>query len=134
MEKEVATLIVEAAQATAALTKQAGDLQNRITLQEKQAATEIPGAVEALVRAKLIKPEQAEKVAEQLRNPASAIKLLKLAAERHAGIEEGLLGKPQENGQQKQANAYSGPLGARRSDLRQSDLGLFQAMGIAPPQ
>lgn len=101
----------------------------------------IPKAVDALVNGERITPEQREKAAQILADPAQTLELLiKVAGHRNAQ-ELGHLGTPV-NGQTKTAGAIaqdpsaslSSPhVGRRTTMVKQSDVNLFSRLGLTPP-
>lgn len=99
----------------------------------------IPTAVKALVDNERIQPGEEKLAAELLKDPVKVMQLLtKVAAHRNAG--EHTLGQPVDAaGQAKQAghtpasSLTNAHVGARTSELRESDVRLFTKLGLAPP-
>lgn len=121
---------------TSAALSKAAAAQEAHESQETKLAALIPGAVKALLDHERITPDQAEKAAEALKDPVKALQLLtKVAA--HRNVAERSLGTGVNgDGQTKNANArgpYVGYCGERTSRTRQSDLNLFERLGLQPP-
>ena len=114
--------------ASAALDKAEQVVEEKRANDEK--CTElIPDAVEALASKGLIEVNEKEAAAEALQDHAKAIEILTKTAERHEESAVGALGKPT----QKAAayNSLASPyVGGRTTEIKESDLRLFEGMGI----
>ena len=113
----------------------------------KQAECEalIPQVVDTMVKHERITPQQREKLAEMLRDPAKTLELMmKVAGHRNADeiakLGSGVTG----DGQVKTAAAQGSPyepassltsphVGARTTRVKQSSVNLFQGLGLSAP-
>lgn len=116
------------------------------TAATKQAAYEskIPAVVAAMVQFERIAPNQKEKLAEMLKDPAQALDLMiKLAGHRNTeelarlGTGVGLDGQVKTAGARPQANPASSltnpNVGARTTMVKQSEVNLFKGLGLPTP-
>jgi hypothetical protein len=116
----------------AALEKAAADRQTKLAQDQKVKAL-IPDCVEALISNGRVAPENREKLAAALTDPAKCVELLtKLAA--HRVEAETQLGRPTTTQQPtKTASARNTYDGQRTDVMRESDRKLFSALGLAVP-
>lgn len=111
--------------------------------QTKQAEVDaiIPGVCDTLVEHERIRPEQRDKLAEALKDPAEVLNILIKVANHKNSAEQGKLGAGVDpNGTTKTAgargyNSLTDPfVGQRTTRVKESDAKLFAGLGVAPPQ
>ena len=121
----------------AAMTKAAAVIQERDAQAEKLAAL-IPHAVKACVEHERIEAHEKVALEKALQDPVRTMELvIKLAGHRNAA-ELARLGTPvgtstKTAGYDPTNSVNSGYVGARTTQLKQSDLKLFQGLGLNPP-
>lgn len=97
---------------SAALVEKAGAVLGRHEQVEKQAAELIPTAVDELLRARLIEPEEKQAAADALKDPARTLQILIKTARAKQADNAISLGQP--SGPEKRASAGPGPFAGRR--------------------
>lgn len=116
--------------------QKAAAAEKRAQAREAAVAERIPAVVDALVKYDRIRPEQAEKCAEMLRDPVQVLELMqKLAGHRNAeeasrlGAGIKLAGAGAAVRQPEESPFVGGP----RLKTRASDLALFRGLGLSDP-
>lgn len=118
---------------SAALEKAAAE---RKVHQEKQAAVEalIPRVCDAMIEHERITPDQREKLAAQLKDPARVLELMIKVAGHRNPKEMAVLGQGvAANGHEKVASVNSPFTGQRGGQVKDSTRRLFSGLGLTPP-
>jgi hypothetical protein len=103
---------------SAAMAEKAASVLSRQSQMEKQAAELIPTAVDELLKARLIDPEEKQAALDALKDPVRTLQILVKTAREVQQTQAITLGQPATNGQSnghvKKANAGPGPYAGRR--------------------
>lgn len=99
---------------SATLVEKAGEVLSRQEQTEKQAADLIPTAVEELLKARLIEPEEKQAAHDALRDPVRALQILIKSARAKSADNAITLGRPE--GTEKRASRFNTHVGARRGE------------------
>jgi hypothetical protein len=99
---------------SAAMAEKAGAVLSRQEQLEKQAADLIPTAVDELLKAKLIEPEEKQAALDALKDPVRTLQILIKTSRAKRDDNSFTLGRPDTNGTEKRANAGLGPYAGRR--------------------
>jgi hypothetical protein len=99
---------------SATLTEKAGEVLSRQEQTEKQAADLIPTAVDELLKARLIEPEEKQAALEALRDPVRTLQVLIRSARAKSADNTIALGQPE--GTEKRASRFNAHVGARRGE------------------
>lgn len=136
--------VIEFVSAASTGLQKAADFQQLVNTKHAECVRLIPEAVEAMVQHERIEPNQREKLAALLRDPAEVLKLLvKVAAHRNR-TEIATLGQGVgADGQTKTAGARpahdpsrsltSPNVGQRTTMVKQSSVNLFKRLGLGNP-
>ena len=100
---------------SAAMAEKAASVLSRQEAMEKQAAELIPTAVDELLKAKLIEPEEKQAAMDALKDPVRTLQILIKTARAKQDDNSFTLGQPAANGHaEKRANAGPSPYAGRR--------------------
>ena len=111
--KTVPEKVLEFVDMSAAMAEKAASVLSRQEQLEKQAADLIPTAVDELLKAKLIEPEEKQAALDALRDPVRTLQILIKTARTKADDNAFTLGQPL-GGSTKQASAGPSPFVGRR--------------------
>jgi hypothetical protein len=106
--------VLEFVDMSAAMAEKAASVLSKQEQLEKQAAELIPTAVDELLKAKLIEPEEKQAAMEALRDPVRTLQVLIKTARAKQDDNSITLGRPASNGSEKRASTGNGPYAGRR--------------------
>jgi hypothetical protein len=107
--------VLEFVDMSAAMAEKAAGVLSKQEQMEKQAADLIPTAVDELLKAKLIEPEEKQAALDALKDPVRTLQILIKTARAKHDDNSFTLGRPDTNGHaEKRANAGPGPYAGRR--------------------
>jgi hypothetical protein len=112
--KTIPEKVLEFVDMSAAMAEKAASVLSKNEAMEKQAADLIPTAVDELLKAKLIEPEEKQAALDALRDPVRTLQILIKTSRAKQDDNSITLGHPAANGSEKRANAGSGPWAGRR--------------------
>lgn len=112
--KTVPEKVLEFVDMSAAMAEKAASVLSRQEAMEKQAADLIPTAVDELLKAKLIEPEEKQAALDALKDPVRVLQILIKTSRAKQDDNSITLGHPATNGTEKRANAGPGPWAGRR--------------------
>jgi hypothetical protein len=112
--KTIPEKVLEFVDMSAAMAEKAASILSRQETMEKQAADLIPAAVDELLKAKLIDPEEKQAAITALKDPVRTLQILIKTARAKQEDNSITLGHPATNGTEKRANAGAGPYAGRR--------------------
>ena len=112
--KTIPEKVLEFVDMSAAMAEKAASVLSRQETMEKQAADLIPTAVDELLKAKLIDPEEKQAALEALKDPVRALQILIKTSRAKQDDNSITLGRPASNGAEKRASAGTGPYAGRR--------------------
>jgi hypothetical protein len=112
--KTVPEKVLEFVDMSAAMAEKAASILSKQETMEKQAADLIPTAVDELLKAKLIEPEEKQAALEALKDPVRTLQILIKTSRAKQDDNSFALGQPASNGSEKRASAGTGPYAGRR--------------------
>jgi hypothetical protein len=111
--KTIPEKVLEFVDMSAAMAEKAASVLSKQEAMEKQAADLIPTAVDELLKAKLIEPEEKQAALEALKDPVRTLQILIKTSRAKRDDNSFALGAPA-NGVEKKANAGLSPYAGRR--------------------
>jgi hypothetical protein len=112
--KSIPEKVLDFVDMSAAMAEKAASMLSKNEQMEKQAADLIPTAVDELLKAKLIEPEEKQAALEALKDPVRTLQILIKTSRAKQDDNAITLGQPHSNGTEKRANAGPGPYAGRR--------------------
>jgi hypothetical protein len=114
-QRTVPEKVLDFVDMSAAMAEKAAGVLSKQEAMEKQAAELIPTAVDELLKAKLIEPEEKQAALAALKDPVRTLQILIKTARAKNDDNSFTLGQPEHNGHtEKKASAANGPFAGRR--------------------